>query len=178
MKRVKIIVGGFILAIALVALPFPDIEHITSGLGLCLAAVLLAWLGILQRKGSKEDCKRDMQLYSASTMMKVVDVEESELEMWEHQPDGSSQLCHVKTYLPTYEYSVKGKTYRYSSRQSVSGKRDLGKQVVGYYKPDRPDIITENHPGKSVFGGFFCFVGAAVCLIFGIMIFTGMMVRC
>ena len=178
MKRVKIIVCGFILAIALVAMPFPYIEHITSGLGLSLAAVLLAWLGILQRKGSKEDCKRDMRLYSVSILMKVVDVEEADLEMWENQPDGSSKLRREKAYLPTYEYAVNGKTYRYSSRQSVSGKRDLGKQVLGYYNPDRPESITENRPGKPVFGGSLFFLGAVLCLIFGIMIFTGMMVSC
>lgn len=64
------------------------------------------------------------------------------------------------------------------SRQSVSGKGDVGKQVVGYYAPNRPDIITENRPGKPVFGGFLCFFGVAVCLIFSILVFTGMIVSC
>lgn len=50
MKRVKILVCGFSLAIALVALSFPYIDDITSGLGFSIAAaVLLAWLGILER---------------------------------------------------------------------------------------------------------------------------------
>ena len=49
MKRVKIMVCGFSLAIALVALSFPYIDDITSGLGFSIAAVLLAWLGILER---------------------------------------------------------------------------------------------------------------------------------
>ena len=40
MKRVKILVCGFSLAIALVALPFPYIDDITSGLGFSIAAVL------------------------------------------------------------------------------------------------------------------------------------------
>ena len=43
MKRVKILVCGFSLAIALVALPFPYIDDITSGLGFSIAAVLFAW---------------------------------------------------------------------------------------------------------------------------------------
>ena len=44
MKRVKILVCGFSLAIALVALSFPYIDDITSGLGFSIAAVLfLAW---------------------------------------------------------------------------------------------------------------------------------------
>ena len=87
--------------------------------------------------------------------------------------------CAAKRYyLPTYEYAVNGKKYWYYSRKSVSGKGDVGKQVVGYYAPNRPDIITENRPGKPVFGGFLCFFGAAVCLIFSILVFTGMMVSC
>lgn len=77
-------------------------------------------------------------------------------------------------WYETRKYSVNGKTYRYSSRQSVSSKRDVGKQVVGYYKPDRPNLITENRPRKPVFGGFLYFYGAVICLFFGIMSFTGM----
>ena len=80
MKRVKILVCGFSLAIALVALPFPYIDDITSGLGFSIAAVLLAWFGILERRGAKDGYKRDVRLYSASTMMKVVHVEESEYD--------------------------------------------------------------------------------------------------
>ena len=53
MKRVKILVCGFSLAIALVVLPFPYIDDITSGLGFSIAAVLFAWLGILERRGAK-----------------------------------------------------------------------------------------------------------------------------
>lgn len=40
--------------------------------------------------------------------------------------------------------------------------------------PDRPDLITENRPRKPVFGGFLYFYGAAICLFFGIVTFTGM----
>ena len=63
MKRITIIVCGFSLAIVLVVLPFQYMEHITSGLGLSLAAVLLAWVGILQRKSSQETYKHDVRLY-------------------------------------------------------------------------------------------------------------------
>ena len=108
MKRVKILVCGFSLAIALVALPFPYIDDITSGLGFSIAAVLFAWLGILERRGAKNGYKRDVRLYSASTMMKVVHVEESEYDRWEDQPDGSSKLRREKAFLPTYEYSLNG----------------------------------------------------------------------
>ena len=98
MKRVKILVCGFSLAIALVALPFPYIDDITSGLGFSIAAVLFAWLGILERRGAKNGYKRDVRLYSASTMMKVVHVEESEYDRW-----GISRMevqsCAAKRYI-------------------------------------------------------------------------------
>ena len=140
MKRITIIVCGFSLAIALVALPFQYMEHITSGLGLSLAAVLLAWVGILQRKSSQETYKHDVRLYSASTLMKVVDVEESEFESWENQPDGSSRLRREKIYLPTYEYAVNGKKYWYYSRKSVSGKGSwiLCSKQAGYHHRKPP----------------------------------------
>ena len=76
---------------------------------------------------------------------------------------------------PTYEYTVSGKTYRYASRQTVSGKRELGRQVVGYYDPTRPDCITENKPRKPVLGGMCFFMFAAFLLWFGIMSFAGML---
>lgn len=109
------------------------------------------------------------------TMMKVVWIEESVNERWEQQEDGSEQLRRETVYLPTYEYTVNGKTYRYASRQTVSGKRELGRQVVGYYDPTRPDCITENKPRKPVLGGMYFFMFAAFLLWFGIMSFAGML---
>lgn len=105
--------------------------------------------------------------------MKVVWIEESVVERWEHQEDGSDRPRRETYYLPTYEYTVNGTTYRYSSHQSLSGKRDLGRQVVGYYDPAKPECITENRPRKPVFGGAYCFLWAAFLLFFGIMTFTG-----
>ena len=98
MKRVKILVCGFSLAIALVALPFPYIDDITSASASALLQCFFAWLGILERRGAKNGYKRDVRLYSASTMMKVVHVEESEYDRWEDQPDGSSS-CAAKRYI-------------------------------------------------------------------------------
>ncbi len=106
-------------------------------------------------------------------MMKIVRIEESVEERWEHQEDGSDQLRRETVYLPTYEYAVNGRTYQYTSRQGLSRKRDLGRQVVGYYDPDQPDHITENRPRKPVLGGFLFFFGALILLFFGIMSFTG-----
>lgn len=72
-------------------------------------------------------------------------------------------------------YTVNGKTYRYASRQTVSGKRELGRQVVGYYDPTRPDRITENKPRKPVLGGMCFFMFAAFLFWFGILSFAGML---
>ncbi|MCI6383828.1 MAG: DUF3592 domain-containing protein [Subdoligranulum variabile] len=116
-----------------------------------------------------------MRRYTGTTMMKVVWVEESVDERWEQQEDGSEQLRRETVYLPTYEYTVNGRTYRYASRQTLSSKRELGRQVVGYYDPNRPDRITENKPRKPVFGGTGFFLFAAFLLWFGIMSFAGML---
>lgn len=46
MKSIKVIVIGFILAIALVAWPVEYMRNITAGTGFLLGGVLAAWLGI------------------------------------------------------------------------------------------------------------------------------------
>ena len=85
-----------------------------------------------RRKSAQKEYEDDVRRYTGTTMMKVVWIEESVNERWEQQEDGSEQLRRETVYLPTYEYTVNGKTYRYASRQTVSGKRELGRQVVGY----------------------------------------------
>lgn len=175
MKSIKVIVIVFILAVALVAWPAEYTRNITAGIGFILGAVLVAWLGVRQRKGARKEYEDDVRRYTGTTMMKVVWIEESVNERWEQQEDGSEQLRRETVYLPTYEYTVNGKTYRYASRQTVSGKRELGRQVVGYYDPTRPDRITENKPRKPVLGGMCFFMFAAFLLWFGIMSFAGML---
>ena len=166
MKSIKVIVIGFILAIALVAWPVEYTRNITAGTGFLLGGVLAAWLGIRRRKGARKEYEDDVRRYPGTTMMKVVWIEESVVERWEHQEDGSDRLRRETYYLPTYEYTVNGTTYRYSSRQSLSGKRDLGRQVVGYYAPAKPECITENRPRKPVFGGAYCFFVGCVSAVF------------
>ena len=175
MKSIKVIVIGFIFAVALVAWPAGYMQYITAGIGFLLAAVLMAWLGVRRRKSAQKEYEDDVRRYTGTTMMKVVWIEESVHERWEQQEDGSEQLRRETVYLPTYEYTVNGKTYRYASRQTVSGKRELGRQVVGYYDPTRPDRITENKPRKPVLGGMCFFMFAAFLLWFGIMSFAGML---
>ena len=173
MKSIKVIVIGLILAVALVACPIEYTRNITAGIGFILGAVLVAWLGVRQRKGARKEYEDAVRRYTGTTMMKVVWIEESVDERWEPQEDGSDQLRRETSYLPTYEYTVNGRTYRYASRQSLSGKRDLGRQVMGYYDPAKPECITENKPRKPILGGFLFFYGALILLFLGIMTFTG-----
>ena len=173
MKKNRILIISIALAIALVACPIEATRNITAGIGFILGGVSVAWLGVRRRKGAQKEYEDDVRRYTGTTMMKVVWIEESADERWEHQKDGSDRLRRETVYLPTYEYAVNGRTYQYASRQALSSKRDLGRQVVGYYDPDRPDHITENRPRKPVLGGFLFFFGALILLFFGIMTFTG-----
>ena len=50
MKSIKVIVIGFILAIALVAWPVEYTRNITAGTGFLLRGVLAAWLGIRRQE--------------------------------------------------------------------------------------------------------------------------------
>ena len=54
MKGIKVIVIGFILAIALVVWPVEYMQYITAGIGFLLAAVLMAWLGVHRRKSAQK----------------------------------------------------------------------------------------------------------------------------
>ena len=142
-------------------------------IGLLLGAILLFWLGTRHRKKVYAEYEDDSQKYTATTTMTLIKQTKSETQRWEDKGDGNQELVTDICYLPTYEYTVNGRTYRYSSRQSLSGKRDLGRQVVGYYDPAKPERITENRPRRSVLGGIGFFVFAAFLLWFGIMTFTG-----
>lgn len=149
-----------------------NMENLLYGIGFALAALLLIWLGIRSRRSAQKGYESDVQRYTDSTMMTVVDLQQDTLETWEEQEDGTRVQRYDTVYLPTYEYVVDGKTYRRSSRQSV-GPGDLGRQVPGYYDPQNPEDITENRPRKPVLGGFFFFVFAAFLLFFAVMILTG-----
>lgn len=169
LKRAGIVAIVLIVSAALILSEQP----ILSGLGSILMAALLAWVGVLQRKGAQDGYEGDVRRYTARTMMTVVQVEESIDETRENQADGSTELCRTKVFLPTYEYTVNGKTYQYSSRQSVYGRGAIGQQVVGYYDPAHPHCITENKPRKPVCSGFIFFIFAVFLLCFGVMIIAG-----
>lgn len=72
MKSIKVIVIGFILAVALVAWPVEYTRNITAGIGFILGAVLVAWLGVRRRKGAWKGYEDDVRRYTGTTMMKVV----------------------------------------------------------------------------------------------------------
>lgn len=72
-------------------------------------------------------------------------------------------------YLPTYEYTVEGKTYTYFSRQDFGSGKGVGRQVIGYYDPTDPNLITESKPARPVLSGGFFFIGAAICLAAAVM---------
>lgn len=173
MKKKRILIISIVLAIAFVACPIESTRNITAGIGFILGAVSVAWLGVRQRKGAQKEYEDTVRRYTGTTMMKVVWIEESADERWEHQKDGSDRLRRETVYLPTYEYAVNGRTYQYASRQALSSKRDLRRQVMGYYDPAKPERITENRPRRPVLGGIGFFVFSAFLLWFGIMTFTG-----
>ena len=170
MKSIKVIVIGFILAIALVAWPVEYTRNITAGTGFLLGGVLAAWLGIRRRKGARKEYEDDVRRYPGTTMMKVVWIEESVVERWEHQEDGSDRLRRETYYLPTYEYTVNGEVYHYTSRHGSDTVQKPGMQRTGYYEPSNPKNITEYQPQKPVLGGVLFFIPGVVLLIFGVVV--------
>lgn len=134
-----------------------------------LAAALLLYLGIRSRKSAYQGYQDDLQRYTATTTMTITNVEKRITERWEDRDDGSREIVYDTDYLPTYEYTVDGKTYQYLSRQSTYGPKAVGKQVPGYYDPKNPESITENKPQKPVLGGVLFFLMAAILAVFGLV---------
>ena len=135
-----------------------------------LLAALLLYLGIRSRKSAYQGYQDDLQRYTAATTMTITNVEKQVTERWEDRDDGSREIVYDTDYLPTYEYTVDGKTYHYASRQSTYGPKALGKQVPGYYDPKNPESITENKPRKPILGGVLFFLMAAILAVFGLVL--------
>lgn len=148
-------------------------ENIIWGVLLTLAGVLVAWLGVRRRKNARKQYESDAQVYTASTTMTVVEVEESEFEEWRELDDGRRELERTTVYAPTYEYTVDGKTYRHRSSRYSSGV-SVGQRVMGYYDPADPSHITDTKPRKPVLGGFGFFACAVFLLAFAVVTFAGM----
>ena len=140
-------------------------ENLTGLLVAALVGALMVWLGFRTRKKAYEKYESDKLEYTASTTMTVIKLDEEEIEDWREMDDGSRERIYYTVYLPTYEYTVNGRTYTYKSGQSISGSHLMGRQVPGYYDPQHPERITENKPSKPVLGGGLFFLFAALCLV-------------
>ena len=72
--------------------------------------------------------------------------------------------------MPTYEYTVNGEVYHYTSRHGSDTVQKPGLQRTGYYEPSNPKNITEYPPQKPVLGGVLFFIPGVVLLIFGVVV--------
>ena len=128
--------------------------------------LLLAVVGVFQRRGLFLAYESGRKRYTGTTPMKITHIETSTMTTWEEQEDGASRECHSTIYLPTYEYTVvDGKTYQYASRQDTC--HSVGACVTSYYDHSNPKLILEDPVRPSYFSGFFFFPQGAVCLFAG-----------
>ena len=86
-------------------------ENLIPALILAVVCALMIWLGLRNRKGAIKAYEDDKQRYTGTATMTVVDLREEDIERWEDQEDGTSWLARYTVHLPTYEYTVDGKTY-------------------------------------------------------------------
>ena len=139
-------------------------------IGLLLGAILLFWLGTRQRKKVYAEYEDDSQKYPATTTMTLIKQTKSETQRWEDKGDGNQELVTDICYLPTYEYTVNGEVYHYTSRHGSDTVQKPGMQRTGYYEPSNPKNITEYPPQKPVLGGVLFFIPGVVLLIFGVVV--------
>ena len=85
-------------------------ENLIPALILAVVCALMIWLGLRNRKGAIKAYEDDKQRYTGTATMTVVDLREENVERWEDQEDGTSRLARYTVHLPTYEYTVDGKT--------------------------------------------------------------------
>lgn len=107
-------------------------------IGLLLGAILLFWLGTRQRKKVYAEYEDDSQKYTATTTMTLIKQTKSETQRWEDKGDGNQELVTDICYLPTYEYTVNGEVYHYTSRHGSDTVQKPGMQRTGYYEPSNP----------------------------------------
>ena len=151
-------------------------ENLIPALIVALVCALMIWLGLRNRKGAIKAYEEDKQRYTGTAAMTVVDLREEDVERWEEQEDGTSHLARYTVHLPTYEDTVDGKTYTYSSRQDWGSNKGVGRQVTGYYDPKNPGLIREDKPRKPLIGGGIFFVFAAFCLVVEILLIREMII--
>ena len=139
-------------------------------IGLLLGAILLFWLGTRHRKKVYAEYEDDSQRYTAITTMTLIKQKKSETQRWEDKGDGNQELVTDICYLPTYEYTVNGEVYHYTSRHGSDTVQKPGMQRTGYYEPSNPKNIPEYQPQKPVLGGVLFFIPGVVLLIFGVVV--------
>ena len=101
-------------------------------IGLLLGAILLFWLGTRHRKKVYAEYEDDSQKYTATTTMTLIKQTKSETQRWEDNGDGNQELVTDICYLPTYEYTVNGEVYHYTSRHGSDTVQKPGMQRTGY----------------------------------------------
>ena len=141
------------------------------GVGLLVVAV-----GVFHRRSLFRAYASDRKQYTGTTPMKIIHLEESTMTTWEEQEDGTRLEGCTTVHLPTYEYTVDGKTYTYSSRQDWGSPKGVGRQKTGYYDPKNPDLIREDKPRKPLLGGGIFFLFAAICLLAEILVIRDMII--
>ena len=151
-------------------------ENLVPALIVALVGTLMVWLGLRSRKSALQGYEDDKRRYTSTTTMTVTDIRKEDVERWEDQEDGTSRLARYVVYLPTYEYTVDGKTYTYSSRQDWGSPKGVGRQKTGYYDPKNPDLIREDKPRKPLLGGGIFFLFAAICLLAEILVIRDMII--
>ena len=104
-----------------------------------VVGLLLITAGVFHRRNLFRAYEGDRKRYTGTTPMKIVHIEKSTMPTWEEQEDGTRLEGCTTVHLPTYEYTVDGKTYRYASRQDTC--RPVG--------PASPAITTPTTPSSS-----------------------------
>lgn len=127
-------------------------------IGLLLGAILLFWLGTRHRKKVYADYEDDSQKYTATTTMTLIKQTKSETQRWEDKGDGNQELVTDICYLPTYEYTVNGEVYHYTSRHGSDTVQKPGMQRTGYYENRPIPKISQNISRKNRYLGVSSFL--------------------
>ena len=130
-----------------------------------VVGLLLITAGVFHRRNLFRAYEGDRKRYTGTTPMKIVHIEKSTMTTWEEQEDGTRLEGCTTVHLPTYEYTVDGKTYQYASRQDTC--RPVGACVTGYYDPNDPKRIREDPVRPPYFGGILFFLLGAAFLYAG-----------
>ena len=94
--------------------------------------------------------------------MTLIKQTKSETQRWEDKGDGNQELVTDICYLPTYEYTVNGEVYHYTSRHGSDTVQKPGMQRTGYYEPSNPKNITEYQRKTGTWGCPLFYPGSGI----------------